>query len=39
MSDGTETKLGIWYSDSKAGRDKLTPEQRDALTELGVEWT
>ncbi|MET9819563.1 Helicase associated domain protein [Streptomyces sp. NPDC006355] len=38
LPDGTETKLGIWYSNTKARRDKLTEEQLDALRELGVEW-
>jgi hypothetical protein len=38
LPDGTETKLGIWYSNTKARRDKLTQEQLDALRELGVEW-
>ncbi|WP_384464917.1 helicase associated domain-containing protein [Streptomyces sp. NPDC057543] len=36
--DGTETKLGVWVSNTRARRDKLTHEQLDALTELGVEW-
>jgi superfamily II DNA or RNA helicase len=31
-------KLGIWYANQKQRRDKLTPEQRAALRELGVEW-
>ncbi|MFF5789734.1 helicase associated domain-containing protein [Streptomyces sp. NPDC012693] len=30
--------LGIWYSNQKQRRDKLTREQLDALLELGVEW-
>ncbi|MFE4337400.1 hypothetical protein ACFRQM_51445 [Streptomyces sp. NPDC056831] len=38
MPDGTETKLGIWYSNTKSRRDKLTAEQLDALRKLGVEW-
>ncbi|MFE6758118.1 Helicase associated domain protein [Streptomyces sp. NPDC057684] len=33
-----ELKLGIWYSNIKSRRDKLTPPQRAALAELGVEW-
>ncbi|MFH8378991.1 helicase associated domain-containing protein [Streptomyces cyaneofuscatus] len=40
--DGEEepviVKLGVWISNTKTSRDKLTPEQRDALRELGVEW-
>ncbi|WP_461090779.1 helicase associated domain-containing protein [Streptomyces incanus] len=31
-------KLGVWVSNTKTRRDKLTPEQVDALRELGVEW-
>lgn len=33
-----DVKLGIWISNTKSRRDKLTPEQRTALAELGVEW-
>lgn len=38
---GTEpgiVKLGIWTSNTRARRDKLTQEQLDALRELGMEW-
>lgn len=31
-------KLGVWVSNTKTRRDKLTQEQPDALRELGVEW-
>ncbi len=31
-------KLGVWISNVRARRDKLTQEQLDALRELGVEW-
>ncbi|MGW4781540.1 Helicase associated domain protein [Streptomyces filamentosus] len=31
-------KLGVWVSNTKSRRDKLTQEQRDALREVGVEW-
>ncbi|MFJ3190992.1 DEAD/DEAH box helicase [Streptomyces halstedii] len=31
-------KLGVWISNTKTRRDKLTPEQRNALWKLGVEW-
>ncbi|GGQ39233.1 hypothetical protein GCM10010266_73100 [Streptomyces griseomycini] len=31
-------KLGVWVSNTKQRRDKLTQEQLDALRELGVEW-
>ncbi|MFH8470642.1 helicase associated domain-containing protein [Streptomyces sp. NPDC017991] len=30
-------KLGVWLSNTKSRRDKLTAEQRAALRELGVE--
>lgn len=31
-------KLGVFISNTKSRRDKLTPEQRQVLAELGVEW-
>ncbi|WP_405606871.1 Helicase associated domain protein [Streptomyces sp. NBC_01508] len=31
-------KLGVWISNTKTRRDKLTQEQRAALAELGVDW-
>uniref|UniRef100_UPI002FDB9E96 helicase associated domain-containing protein n=1 Tax=Streptomyces sp. IBSBF 2394 TaxID=2903532 RepID=UPI002FDB9E96 len=31
-------KLGVWVSNTKSRRDKLTAEQLDALRELGVQW-
>ncbi|WP_326750714.1 helicase associated domain-containing protein [Streptomyces hirsutus] len=37
MPDGTEIKLGIWCSNTKARRRKLTQEQLDTLAELGRE--
>ncbi|WP_443078927.1 helicase associated domain-containing protein [Streptomyces sp. NBC_01497] len=38
--DGQEhdLALGIWYSNQKQRRDKLTQEQLDALRQLGAEW-
>ncbi|WSI35862.1 helicase associated domain-containing protein [Streptomyces sp. NBC_01341] len=30
--------LGIWYSNQKQRRDKLTAEQLDALRKLDVRW-
>ncbi|KUF19303.1 helicase [Streptomyces silvensis] len=38
--DGQEHqhKLGVWISNTKSRRDKLTHDQRTALAELGVEW-
>lgn len=31
-------KLGVWISNTKSRRDKLTQEQLDALAKLGVQW-
>ncbi|WP_331752613.1 Helicase associated domain protein [Streptomyces chartreusis] len=31
-------KLGVWVSNTKSRRDKLTQDQLDALRELGIEW-
>lgn len=31
-------KLGVWISNTKTRRDKLTQEQLDSLRELGMEW-
>lgn len=31
-------KLGVWVSNTRARRDKLTQEQLDALRELGMQW-
>ncbi|CAL9666876.1 Helicase associated domain protein [Streptomyces sp. enrichment culture] len=31
-------KLGVWVSNTRARRDKLTGEQVDALRELGMQW-
>jgi hypothetical protein len=31
-------QLGVWISNTKTRRDKLTAPQRAALRELGVEW-
>jgi hypothetical protein len=31
-------KLGVWLSNARARRDKLTGEQLEALRDLGVEW-
>ncbi|MEU7206611.1 Helicase associated domain protein [Streptomyces sp. NPDC045470] len=40
--EGTEApvtvKLGVWLSNTKSRRDRLTQEQLDALRELGVGW-
>ena len=31
-------RLGVWVSNTKTRRDKLTPEQLKALRELGIQW-
>lgn len=31
-------KLGVWVSNTKARRDKLSAEHLGALRELGMEW-
>lgn len=31
-------KLGVWVSNTKSRRDKLTTEQLDALRKLGIQW-
>nr|WP_078602884.1 helicase associated domain-containing protein [Streptomyces sp. SID5464] len=31
-------KLGVWVSNTKQRRDKLTQDQLDALRELGMKW-
>ncbi|MGC5365727.1 Helicase associated domain protein [Streptomyces sp. DT24] len=31
-------KLGVWVSNTRARRDKLDQEQRDALAALGIDW-
>ncbi len=31
-------KLGVWLSNTKSRRDKLTAQQRTALRELGIGW-
>ncbi len=37
-ADPVVVKLGVWVSNTKSRRDKLAPEQLDALRKLGVEW-
>jgi hypothetical protein len=31
-------KLGVWISNTKSRRDKLTADQLDALAKLGITW-
>ncbi|GAA2540890.1 DEAD/DEAH box helicase [Streptomyces levis] len=37
-TEPVSVRLGVWVSNTRARRDKLTPEQLHALRELGVEW-
>ncbi|GGX42167.1 helicase [Streptomyces chryseus] len=37
-ADPVAVKLGVWISNTKTRREKLTQEQLDALRELGMEW-
>lgn len=37
-SEPITVRLGVWVSNTKSRRDKLTAEQLDALRELGLEW-
>ncbi|MFF8883312.1 helicase associated domain-containing protein [Streptomyces flaveolus] len=37
-AEPVSVRLGVWVSNTRARRDKLTGEQLDALAELGVDW-
>ncbi|WP_411292720.1 hypothetical protein [Streptomyces sp. SDr-06] len=37
-AESVPLKLGVWLSNTKARRDKLTVEQPDALRTLGMAW-
>ncbi|MGW3029177.1 Helicase associated domain protein [Streptomyces sp. NPDC001221] len=37
-AESVSVKLGVWVSNTKTRRDKLTHDQLDALRELGVGW-
>ncbi|MET8956796.1 Helicase associated domain protein [Streptomyces sp. NPDC004533] len=37
-TDHVSVRLGVWISNTKSRRDKLTQEQLDALRELGIDW-
>ncbi|MGC0211586.1 helicase associated domain-containing protein, partial [Streptomyces levis] len=37
-TEPVSVRLGVWVSNTRARRDKLTPEQLHALRELGVGW-
>ncbi|WP_336621231.1 hypothetical protein [Streptomyces sp. DH18] len=38
LEDGAEVKLGVFLSNSKSRRDKLTADKLAALAGLGLEW-
>ncbi|MFG2409935.1 helicase associated domain-containing protein, partial [Streptomyces brevispora] len=38
LEDGTEVKLGVFLSNSKTRRAKLTADKLQALAALGLEW-
>ncbi|MBZ4015989.1 helicase associated domain-containing protein, partial [Streptomyces purpurogeneiscleroticus] len=38
LEDGTEVKLGIWLSNTKSRRAKLTTDQLAQLADLGLDW-
>ncbi|WP_053763692.1 DEAD/DEAH box helicase [Streptomyces sp. AS58] len=38
LEDGTEVRLGVFLSNSKSRRAKLTPDKLAALAVLGLEW-
>ncbi len=37
-AEPVSVRLGVWVSNTKSRRDKLTQEQLEALRQLGVEW-
>jgi hypothetical protein len=38
LPDGTEVKLGVWLTNTKSRRAKLTPDKLAALAALGLHW-
>lgn len=38
LPDGSEVKLGVWLTNSKTRRAKLTTDKLTALAALGLEW-
>ncbi|TDT97264.1 helicase associated protein [Streptomyces sp. 846.5] len=38
LEGGAPVRLGVWISNTKSRRDKLTAEQLAALAELGLQW-
>jgi hypothetical protein len=37
-AEPVSVRLGVWVSNTRARRDKLSAEQLEALRELGREW-
>ncbi|WP_405852898.1 MULTISPECIES: hypothetical protein [unclassified Streptomyces] len=38
LEDGTEVKLGVFLSNTKSRRAKLTADKLQALAALGLDW-
>ncbi|MFJ9855353.1 helicase associated domain-containing protein, partial [Streptomyces sp. NPDC101150] len=38
LEDGTEVKLGVWITNTKTRRNKLTGDRKAVLADLGLEW-
>ncbi|ALO05668.1 hypothetical protein AQF52_0066 [Streptomyces venezuelae] len=38
LEDGSEVRLGVFLSNSKSRRAKLTPDKLQQLADLGLEW-
>jgi hypothetical protein len=38
LDDGTPIRLGVWITNTKTRRAKLTPQQLDQLAALGLDW-
>ncbi|MFJ6637033.1 helicase associated domain-containing protein [Streptomyces sp. NPDC091376] len=38
LPDGTPVRLGVWLTNTRSRRTRLTPEQRTQLANLGIHW-
>ncbi|MFA3843420.1 helicase associated domain-containing protein [Streptomyces aureus] len=38
LHDGTEVKLGVWLSNTKSRRGKLSRNKLQTLADLGLQW-
>lgn len=38
LPDGSPVRLRVWLSDTRIRREGLTPEQRECLADLGIDW-